>query len=414
MIITTRTLWLMTAVAFLGYVLPWQAVIAAEALVLLVAVIDAWQVREPPAVTTDVAAILSRGVPSDLVVGGTDRRIRPELRQPSVPDLDIEPREARGALRASIVALRRGSHRLPRPVTRRVGALGFGGWLHRPGDEQAITVYPDMPAARHLASAVRVGTFREEGKRSRGPLGLGTEFESIRGYLPDDDIRLINWRATAKLGHPMSNQYRIEQDRDIICVLDCGRLMSAPIGDVTRLDVAVDAVAALAAVADQAGDRIGLVAFDRDIKRLLRPRRDGGAAVVRAIHDLEPSAVDSDYDLALRSVLRTKRAFVLILTDLVDEVAVRPLVSAVPQLARKHAVTVAGVIDPELQAMITDPGEGMGDVMRAATALRFLTSKEQASALLTHRGVDVIEATRENFSARCVATYLRAKRRARL
>ncbi len=414
MIITTRTLWLMTAVAFLGYVLPWQAVIAAEALVLLVAVIDAWQVREPPAVTTDVAAILSRGVPSDLVVGGTDRRIRPELRQPSVPDLDIEPREARGALRASIVALRRGSHRLPRPVTRRVGALGFGGWLHRPGDEQAITVYPDMPAARHLASAVRVGTFREEGKRSRGPLGLGTEFESIRGYLPDDDIRLINWRATAKLGHPMSNQYRIEQDRDIICVLDCGRLMSAPIGDVTRLDVAVDAVAALAAVADQAGDRIGLVAFDRDIKRLLRPRRDGGAAVVRAIHDLEPSAVDSDYDLALRSVLRTKRAFVQILTDLVDEVAVRPLVSAVPQLARKHAVTVAGVIDPELQAMITDPGEGMGDVMRAATALRFLTSKEQASALLTHRGVDVIEATRENFSARCVATYLRAKRRARL
>ncbi len=414
MIITTRTLWLMTAVAFLGYVLPWQAVIAAEALVLLVAVIDAWQVREPPAVTTDVAAILSRGVPSDLVVGGTDRRIRPELRQPSVPDLDIEPREARGALRASIVALRRGSHRLPRPVTRRVGALGFGGWLHRPGDEQAITVYPDMPAARHLASAVRVGTFREEGKRSRGPLGLGTEFESIRGYLPDDDIRLINWRATAKLGHPMSNQYRIEQDRDIICVLDCGRLMSAPIGDVTRLDVAVDAVAALAAVADQAGDRIGLVAFDRDIKRLLRPRRDGGAAVVRAIHDLEPSAVDSDYDLALRSVVRTKRAFVLILTDLVDEVAVRPLVSAVPQLARKHAVTVAGVIDPELQAMITDPGEGMGDVMRAATALRFLTSKEQASALLTHRGVDVIEATRENFSARCVATYLRAKRRARL
>ncbi len=414
MILTRRTVWAMTAVAATAYWWPWQPVLAAVALVAMVAAIDAWQVRMPPAITTSVSPILSRGVPSELIVAPLDRRTRARLRQPSVPDVLVEPREATGRLTASIVAHRRGTHTLPTPATRRIGALGLGGWIHRSGEPVSITVYPDMPAARHLASAVRLGTFREEGKRSRGPLGLGTEFESVRGYLPDDDIRQLNWRATAKLGHPMSNQYRIEQDRDIICVLDCGRLMASPIGDVTRLDVAIDAIAALAAVADQAGDRIGLVAFDRELKRVLRPRRDGGAAVVRAVHDLEPSGFDSDFDLALRSVLPNKRAFVLVLTDLIDETAVRPLVAAVPQLARKHSVTVAGVVDPELQAMISTPGTALGDVMRAATALRFSTAREQAAALLSHRGVQVIEAPRDEFSARCVATYLRAKRLARI
>ena len=63
---------------------------------------------------------------------------------------------------------------------------------------------------------MRQGRFRDAGRRTRGPLGLGTEFESIRDYPPDDDIRQVNWRATERIGRPMSNQYRVEQDRDVM------------------------------------------------------------------------------------------------------------------------------------------------------------------------------------------------------
>ena len=129
--------------------------------------------------------------------------------------------------------------------------------------------------------ALRRGRFREPGQRTRGPLGLGTEFESVREYLPDDDVRQINWLATSRMGRPMSNQYRVEQDRDIVCVLDVGRLMAAPIGKLTRLDAAVDAVTAVAFVADDVGDRIGLVAFDREIRRRLTTRRRGAARSCR-------------------------------------------------------------------------------------------------------------------------------------
>ncbi len=382
--------------------------------ILLFAAVDAWNVRAVPPVERDVSDVLSRAVPSTLRIRPLGRWPRIRLRQPATPDLVIEPQEADRLLDAEIVGLRRGSHELAKVATRSVGPLGLGVWYHRTGTESTVTIYPDMPAARRIASSVRQGHFREEGRRTRGPLGLGTEFESVREYRPDDDIRQLNWSATARLGTPMSNQFRVEQDRDVLALIDCGRLMTARIEDRTRLDAAVDAVAAIAAVADQVGDRVGVVAFSKGIRRSLNPRRDGGRAVVEAIHDLEPDNEDSDFDLAFRSVLSRKRAFILIFTDLIDEAAARPLASAVPILARKHAVAVASVTDPDLAEAIETRARSQGDLMRAAASVQLLDSKESVTSLLTHRGVDVIEAPLANFSARCVAAYLRAKSKARL
>ena len=131
-----------------------------------------------------------------------------------------------------------------------------------------MRVFPDLRTARRLALAVARGRFRDQGATARGPLGLGTEFELIRDYEPDDDIRQVNWRATARLGRPMSNQYRLEQDRDLLLLLDAGRLSAAPLGQpsTTVLDAGLDAAAALAFVADELGDRTGAVAFDDEVR----------------------------------------------------------------------------------------------------------------------------------------------------
>jgi uncharacterized protein (DUF58 family) len=271
-----------------------------------------------------------------------------------------------------------------------------------------------MPAAQRLAVAVRTGRFRDEGHRSRGPLGLGTDFESIREYLPDDDIRQLNVRATARVGVPMTNQYRVEQDRDVMCLVDCGRLMRAPVHDRTRLDAAIDAVAAVAAVADEVGDRIGLVAFDRSLLRTVRPRRDGSGAVIRAVFDLEPSLDDSDYELAFRTVAGMKRAFVLVLTDLLDEGAGRTLTEAVPILSRRHSITVASIIDDSLTSLIATPADTLAEATKTAVALDLLAGRDRLVAGLRRRGADIVDSSLESFSARCVGAYLRAKARARL
>ena len=414
MTITWRAIALLAAGALTAIFLPWRLSAVIMGGIVLASVIDAWIVRRVPAVRRDVAPILSRGVPSPFVIAVAGRWPRIRLRQAATPDIVLRPQEGDRVIRGTVTALRRGDHPLVPVATKTIGPFGLGGWYHRAGNTESVTVFPDMPAARRIAASVRKGHFREEGRRTRGPLGLGTEFESIREYRPDDDIRQLNWTATARLNTPMSNQFRVEQDRDVICLLDCGRLMASQIEDRTRLDAAVDAVAALAAVADQVGDRVGVVAFSRTILRSVHPRRGGGRHVVQAIHDLEPDQDDSDFELAFRSVLGRKRAFVVILTDLVDQAAARPLAASVPVLARKHAVAVASVVDPDLTATIETPGETKADAMRAAVAIQLLGAKETVAAQLVHRGVVVIEAPVHDFSARCVAAYLRAKSRARL
>jgi uncharacterized protein (DUF58 family) len=376
-------------------------------------VVDAWLVHTPPLVERSVPERLARGVPATLSLAA-DQPARVKLRQPVPPDLTITPAQGDGALTGAIVvAKRRGRHVLPRPVARRTGPLGLAAWTHEVGDTTELLVYPDLPAARRIASSVRTGRFRDEGLRRRGPLGLGTEFESVRDYSPDDDIRQVNWRATARLGRPMSNQYRVERDRDVVCVVDCGRLMSAPFADRTRLDAALDAVVAVAAVADVLGDRCGVIAFAGDVIRALPPRRAGARDVVTTVFDLEPRAEESDYELAFARIRGVKRAFVLVLTDLLEEAAAQPLVEALPVVARRHAVAVAGAADPDLDAAIRSQPHVPGDVYRTAVALDVLAARARAAARLRRAGAIVVEAPPSVLAGACVRAYLRAKWTAR-
>jgi len=306
----TPRLALLLAATALGFLFLPPALPALIAVVLLAtAAGDALAVRRPPRVERSLPGILARGVPATVVVdveaGGAATRVR----QPVPPDLDLDPREADGSLTATVVPRRRGRHALPAPAVRVEGRFGLGRVNHRLGEEADVLVYPDMPAAYRLVVAVRQGRFRDPGVLTRGPLGLGTDFEQVRDYLPDDDIRQVNWRASARTGRPMSNQYRVEQDRNVICCIDAGRLMAAPVSaapgaavPLTRLDAALDAAVAVALVADEIGDQAGAIAFDRVIRRRLSPRRRGGQAVVGAIFDLEPTTADSDYELAFRSL----------------------------------------------------------------------------------------------------------------
>src|SRR5579862_5154524 len=114
--------------------------------------------------------------------------------------------------------------------------------------------------------------------------------------------------------------------------------MASPVGGMTRLDVALDAMTALAVAAEETGDRVGALAFDAAVTRRFAPRRRGAEPLVRALFDLEPREVESDYERAFIAIGQHKRALVALFTDLVDESASRSLLDACPMLARHHAV----------------------------------------------------------------------------
>jgi uncharacterized protein (DUF58 family) len=227
-------------------------------------------------------------------------------------------------------------------------------------------------------------------------------------------VRHVNWKATARVGRPMTNVFRVEQEREVVVLLDTGRLMAAPVGDRTRLDGALDAATAVGLVADELGDRCGAVAYADEVRRVLRPRRGGGEAVVQGCYDLEPVAVESDHELAFREVAGRKRALVLVLTDLVDEAAARSLLEAVPVLVRRHALVVASIADPDLEAALDEPPRNEADVLAAAVAVEIAAARAAVAARLRAAGAEVVEAAPDALPARCVAAYLSAKARARL
>lgn len=412
MALTARTVVALVAIALAALVVPGAVVAVAIVVLAGLTLADALLARRAPRVRRTLPQVLSRGVgvPLRIAIEDTDNA-RARIRQPLVPDFALDQQEADGAVLATtLTPRRRGRHALPAVALRTRGPLGLGAWQHRAAGEQDLTVYPDLPSARRLALAVREGRFRDPGVRTRGPVGLGTEFERIRDYLPDDDIRQVNWRATARAGRPMSNQHRVEQDQEIVLVLDVGRLMAAPLHDGTRCDEALDAATALALVADELGDRCGAIAFDDAVRRRVRPGRATGADVIRATFDLEPSERDADYELAFRTVGGGKRALVVVLTDLLDAAAARALVGAVGVLAGRHAVLVASARDPDVEAMAQDPT----DPYINAAARDLLAARTQAAAAVRGAGATVIEAQPGQLGAACVRAYLHAKSRRRL
>jgi uncharacterized protein (DUF58 family) len=392
----------LVAVAALACLLnPGLGVLALGAIAAL-AVVDAAQaLSRKPAVVRATPPFVVRGVPVDLHIDGPGT-------QPGTEALHVEG--------TRLTAVRRGRHVLPPVVATSTGPLRLVLWSGPVTEPAELLVHPDVLAARRLARAAQKLSFDEEAGRARGPLGLGTSFESLRDYRPDDDVRLINWKASARSGEPVVNQFRLEQARDVIVLLDCGRLMTALTGPApapSLFDSAVDAATALALTVDAVGDRCGLIAFaDRPLAQLA-PRAGGGRPVAAAMAGLDSALVDSDYETAFRA-LPTKRAVALILTDLADEAAVASLLGAVPVLSRRHQVLVVALDDPGLTAMVRAGGSGSRrEALHAVAAASLLEERDRAAAVLRRAGAAVVTARPERLGPAACTAYLDLKTRAR-
>jgi uncharacterized protein (DUF58 family) len=450
---TTRCAWLVAAVFVVGLLLPTWVAIAGALAVLAAAVADGFAVRRAPRIERPLGEVLSRGVASRFSVTTVTDARHVLLRQPATAALQVQTRSGARELAGEILPVRRGRQRLPGVASASLGPLGLTRWHHADGDPAELLIYPDLQTATRLALRLRQGRAASEGQLRRGQLGLGTEFESIRDYSPDDDIRQVNWRASARLGRPMSNQYRVEQDRDVLCLIDSGRLMGASCGDGTLLDAALDAATAVALASDELGDRCGAIAFDANVRREVQPRRAGGRRIIRALFDLQASLEDSDFERPFLRVGRSRRALVFVFTDLIDMEAARSLVQAAPMLARRHAVVVASVSDPLLEQLahvpVAEPAPDpsttrapggtpapsatrtpsatqapsataaltasqQSGITHAVAALSVLQARASAVEQIRRAGAQVLLAPAGSLPEACVGAYLRAKARARM
>ncbi|HEX9242397.1 MAG TPA: DUF58 domain-containing protein [Anaeromyxobacter sp.] len=298
---------------------------------------------------------------------------------------------------------------------RGTGPLGLAARQWKVPLAREVRVYPDLRALASLPGATRPepGRARACGHRE------GREFAALRAYAPGDDVRSIDWKATARRGGPVVREWQPERNQTVWLLLDCGRHLSARLADGrVKLDHAVDAALALARAAVVRGDRAGAVLFGAEVERVVPPGtgRAQLAPLAEALHLAEARVEESDYSAALDALeaRQRRRALVVIFTDLADPDTSALLLARAAQLRRRHLVLVAAVADSEIaDAARARPRDAEEALVRAA-AEAILDEREQAAARLASAGVRVESVPARELAAAVVARYADVKARGEL
>lgn len=326
--------------------------------------------------------------------------------------LDVPPGE-RCALTTQLVPTRRGDRLADRVTVRRLGPLGVAGRQRSAAVPGHIRALPPFHSRRHLPS--RLARLRQlDGRSAVRIRGQGTEFDSLRDYVDGDDVRSIDWRATARRRSTVVRTWQPEKDRHIILVLDTSRTSAGRVGDTPRLDAAMDAALLLAALASRAGDRVDLVAGDRRVHRKVvgSGRTTLLSDLVTAMAPLEPALLEADWRLLTAEVARVsrQRGLVVLLTPLEPSAIEETLLAPLAVLAQRHRVVLASVSDPELGRMRARLGDS-GEVYDAAAAERTIALRQRTAAALGRLGVEVLDADPDHLPVVLADHYLLLKSR---
>jgi uncharacterized protein (DUF58 family) len=372
------------------------------------------------------------GEPADVtltVTNPTGRLLRARLRDAWPPSswqpgtevsasrhrLTVPPGERR-RLTTRLRPTRRGDRHADRVTVRSYGPLGL---FARQGTHKVpwtVRVLPPFSSRKHLPS--KLARLRElDGRTSVLTRGEGTEFDSLRDYVPGDDTRSIDWRATARSTTVAVRTWRPERDRHILIVLDTGRTSAGRVGDIPRLDAAMDAALLLAALASRAGDRVDLLAYDRGIRALVQGRaaRDVLPSLVNTMATLEPALVELDARGLTATALRTapRRSLIVLLTTLDAAPVEEGILPVLSRLTQRHTVLLAAVSDPHIAAMAKARGN-IDAVYEAAAASKAQADRERTAEQLRRRGVTVVDATPDNLAPALADAYLALKAAGRL
>jgi uncharacterized protein (DUF58 family) len=354
-----------------------------------------------------------------VVVSRGRRRLRGLLRdgwQPSAGAtsnrhrLDLRPGDS-VRITTSLAPTRRGDRRAAQVTVRSTGPLGLAArqrsWLV-PG---SVRTLPTFRSRRHLPS--RLARLRDtDGRSAVRVRGQGTEFDSLREYVRGDDVRSIDWRATARSRAVVVRTWQPERDRQVVLLLDTSRTSAARCGDVPRLDAAMDAALLLTALATRAGDHVAFLAGDRRVRASMRAggSRNVLASLVDAMADLEPVLSEASWPrlAAALGSLGRRRALVVLLTSLDRAAVEHGLLPVLPTLTKRHRVVVASVKDPALGEMAAARGDAM-QAYAAAAAEHVLTQRRQVAAVLARLGVDVLDADPDDLPVVLTDHYLDLK-----
>ncbi len=378
--------------------------------------------RSNQGVVTTSVRLGESGATSLSVFNPARRTVRGQVRDAWVPSAGATnnrhqlrlPGGERRRFATPLLPTRRGDRRTDRVTVRTHGPLQLAARQRSRAVPGAIRALPPFRSRKHLPS--RLARLRQlDGRSAVRTRGQGTEFDSLRDYVEGDDVRSIDWRATARRQSVVVRTWQPERDRRVIIVLDTSRTSAARVGDEPRLDAAMDASLLLATLASRAGDRIDLIAGDRKIRGRVRPDPASPTllnSIVTVLAPIEPVLVEADWSMLAGAINATsrRRALVVLLTSLDPAALEEGLIPVLGALTAYHQVVLASVADPALQEMSHDLST-LSSVYGAAAAQRTISLRRRTAAAMERLGVSVLDAAPEELPVVLADHYLALKAR---
>jgi uncharacterized protein (DUF58 family) len=343
------------------------------------------------------------------------------------------PPRGKAALSYHVRPPRRGDARFGDLYLRVDGPMGLMRRSFRVRDTaQPVRVYPNLRELRRYDLLVRRGLEAQPAGRPVRVAGASTEFERLREYLPDDEFRRINWKATARRGQPMVNQFEAERSQNLVVLLDAGRAMAALAEapnaaeesdqdidpGLTKLDYSLNAALLLAYVASLRGDRVALLAYADDVRTFVPPQRGRRAvlATVGALYNLRAEPVEPDHGRAFDFLDKRnlRRSLVVLFTDLADRESSSTLAAYVLRAARHHLVVCVTLGDPNVRRPAQQRPTDAPSLYEKMVAQQLTDDRANVLARLAAHGVLTVDTDADKLNPRLIGTYLELKERGRV
>lgn len=320
------------------------------------------------------------------------------------------------SLRYQLTPTERGRYQFGDLHIRYMSFLGLF-WRHlRIPAEDEVKVFSDLQALHDLS--VKLSHSSELGEMHQRRRGQGTDFASLREYAVGDDVRAIDWNATARRDRPVVRTYEAEQEQVLLILIDAGRMMVSELDGLTRFEHALNAALSLALTGLVKNDQVGIGIFANKPLLYLPPRR-GKTQLKRfleAVFDIKPQMVEPDYVgvLSYFASAQKARSLMVVLTDLTDPVGSQTLLTGLASLSPRHLPFCVTLKDRQVDKVAADRNHSIEALYRRAVAVDLQQQRELALSVLVRRGCQILDCPPQELSTKLVNRYLEIKSRARL
>lgn len=285
-------------------------------------------------------------------------------------------------------------------------------------NQQMVKVYPSFIQMKKYDFLSIESRTRFTGLKKIRRIGHTMEFEQIKDYVIGDDVRTINWKATAKQGNLMINQFQDEKSQSVYAIIDSSRVMKMPFKGLKLLDYAINSSLAFANIALKKHDKIGLISFSNKIGQVLSSssKRSQLQRILESLYNLNTQFLDSDFGLLYAQIQRNipQRSLLFLFTNFEHITALERQLPYLMALARKHVLVVVFFENSELKKIAESPVESVSQVFDKTIAEQFTYEKRLMVKELQRHGIQAVLSAPEDLTVQTINKYLEIKAKGNL